>query len=73
MASNNSSKLMLLFLAASPVQIMVGWEYYRGFWRALRKWSFNMDSLVVLGAQSKRRTCKEFHLFSPAPSATTGT
>ena len=43
-------KLMVLFLLATPVQITVGWDYYRGFFRALRNWTFNMDSLVVLGS-----------------------
>jgi Cu+-exporting ATPase len=46
----DSSWLLILFLLASPVQLTVGWDYYRGFFHALRKWSFNMDSLVALGS-----------------------
>ncbi|HEY3322963.1 MAG TPA: heavy metal translocating P-type ATPase [Planctomycetota bacterium] len=50
--NDDKSKLFLLFLLATPVQITVGWEYYRGCIHALRKWSFNMDSLVVLGSSA---------------------
>ncbi|HYF51396.1 MAG TPA: HAD-IC family P-type ATPase, partial [Planctomycetota bacterium] len=48
--SSSNFKLMILFLLATPVQITVGWEYYRGFFRALRNYTFTMDSLVVLGS-----------------------
>ncbi|MFH0939440.1 MAG: heavy metal translocating P-type ATPase [Planctomycetota bacterium] len=45
-----SKKLFFLFILATPVQLTVGWDYYRGFFHALKKWSFNLDSLVVLGS-----------------------
>jgi P-type Cu+ transporter len=48
--SNDSNKLLLLFLLATPVQITVGWDFYRGCIHALRRWTFNLDSLVVLGS-----------------------
>jgi len=48
--NNDSSKMLLLFLLATPVQITVGWDYYRGFINALRRWTFNLDSLVVIGS-----------------------
>jgi len=44
------SKLLLLFLFATPVQILIGWDFYRGFFHALRKRSFNMDSLVAVAS-----------------------
>lgn len=47
---DDAAKLLILFLLATPVQITVGWDYYRGFFKALKRWSFNMDSLVVLGS-----------------------
>jgi Cu+-exporting ATPase len=50
LGGDSKSQALWLFLLATPVQITVGWEYYRGFLRALRAWSFNMDSLVVIGA-----------------------
>lgn len=34
---------------ATPVQFVVGWDYYVGAWRALRSGSANMDVLVALG------------------------
>ncbi|GMV82272.1 MAG: putative copper-exporting P-type ATPase V [Planctomycetota bacterium] len=52
MAGDSITKVMWLFLLATPVQITVGWDYYRGFFRALRRWSFNMDSLVVVGSSA---------------------
>ena len=49
-SSTNLYKLAILFSLATPVQIIVGWDYYRGFFRALRNCTFTMDSLVVLGS-----------------------
>jgi Cu+-exporting ATPase len=48
--TSSNVKLLMLFLLATPVQITVGWDFYRGFFRALRNWSFNLDSLVVIGS-----------------------
>ena len=48
--TNNSWKLMLMFLLATPAQIAVGWEYYIEFFKSLRRWRFNLDSLVVLAS-----------------------
>ncbi len=36
-------------ILATPVQLVVGWRFYRGAWRALRNLSGNMDLLVALG------------------------
>ena len=47
---DGEGKIMWLFLLATPVQITVGWEYYRGFFQALKSWTFTMDSLVVMGS-----------------------
>jgi Cu+-exporting ATPase len=49
---NERRKALCLFLLATPVQLTVGWEFYRGFWRALRRAAFNMDTLVVLGSSA---------------------
>ncbi|MEI6232154.1 MAG: cation-translocating P-type ATPase [Planctomycetota bacterium] len=46
--ANTSWKLMLLFLLATPAQIAVGWEYYIEFFKSIRRWRFNLDSLVVV-------------------------
>ncbi len=42
-----------LFLAlASPVQFYVGWDYYRGGYKALRNRSANMDVLIAMGSSA---------------------
>lgn len=38
------------FLLATPVQVLVGYDYYRGAWKSLRNGSANMDVLVALGS-----------------------
>lgn len=40
----------LMFALATPVQFYVGWDYYRGGWKALRNGSANMDVLVAMGS-----------------------
>jgi len=50
--ANDLPKALLLFLLATPVQITVGWDYYRGCIHALRRRTFNLDSLVVLGSSA---------------------
>ncbi len=37
---------------ATPVQVLVGWRFYRGAYRALRGGSANMDVLVSLGTSA---------------------
>lgn len=50
MGGDSKNRALWMFLLATPVQITVGWAYYMGFFRALRRFSFNMDSLVAIGA-----------------------
>jgi Cu+-exporting ATPase len=46
-----ASWVNLLFLALGlPVQVVVGRDFYRGAWNALRNRSANMDVLVALGS-----------------------
>ena len=40
----------LMLALATPVQFIVGADYYRGAWRSLRNRSANMDLLVALGS-----------------------
>jgi len=40
----------LMFALATPVQLWVGWDYYRGGWQSLRNGSANMDVLVAMGS-----------------------
>jgi Cu+-exporting ATPase len=41
-----------LAVLATPVQFFVGWQYYRGAYKALRNGSANMDVLIALGSSS---------------------
>ena len=52
LGGDSKHKALWLFLLATPVQITVGWEYYRSFFRALRAWRFNMESLIVIGSSA---------------------
>ncbi len=40
----------LLFALATPVQFVVGWQYYVGAFKALRGGSSNMDVLIAMGS-----------------------
>ncbi len=40
----------LLLALATPVQFVVGWQYYEGAFKALRSRSANMDVLVAMGS-----------------------
>jgi Cu+-exporting ATPase len=42
----------LLMVLASPVQLYVGWDYYRGAYKALLNRSANMDLLVAMGSST---------------------
>ena len=37
---------------ATPVQFIIGWQFYKGAYKALRSGSANMDVLVVLGTSA---------------------
>ncbi len=39
-------------ILATPVQFIIGWQFYRGAYKALRSGSANMDVLVVLGTSA---------------------
>lgn len=39
----------ILFILATPVQIIVGWNFYKGAWAAFRNKSANMDTLITIG------------------------
>jgi Cu+-exporting ATPase len=40
------------FALATPVQIVAGAQFYRGFWHALKRRTGNMDTLVAIGTSS---------------------
>ena len=39
----------VMFILTTPVQIWLGWQFYRGTWRGLKHFSANMDTLVAVG------------------------
>lgn len=45
-------KNYVLFALATPVQFVVGWQFYRGAWGALRNRVGNMDLLIALGTSA---------------------
>lgn len=40
------------FVLATPVQFYAGFQFYRGFWHALKRRTGNMDTLVALGTSA---------------------
>jgi len=42
----------LQLVLATPVQLGLGWRFYRAGWKALLAWSGNMDLLVALGTSA---------------------
>ena len=40
----------LMWALATPVQFVVGWQYYRGAFKSLRSGSANMDVLIAMGS-----------------------
>ncbi len=42
----------LQFLFATPIQFWAGWQFYRGFWGALKARTANMDSLIAIGTSA---------------------
>jgi len=43
---------MILWILATPIQFIVGYQFYVGAWNALRNRTANMDTLVVLGTSA---------------------
>lgn len=42
----------LLWVLATPVQFIVGWDYYRGSLHSLKRKSANMDVLIAMGSSA---------------------
>src|SRR5450756_1178014 len=42
----------VMFLLATPVQFIVGAQFYRGMWHALKRRSGNMDTLIAIGTSA---------------------
>ncbi|MBI3457252.1 MAG: copper-translocating P-type ATPase [Candidatus Rokubacteria bacterium] len=46
------SNHVVLFLLATPVHLWVGWQFHRGFWKALRHRTADMNTLVSVGTSA---------------------
>jgi Cu+-exporting ATPase len=42
----------LAFALVTPVQVVAGAQFYRGFWHALKRRSGNMDTLIAIGTSA---------------------
>ena len=42
----------LAFALVTPVQFYAGWQFYRGFWHALKRRTGNMDTLIAIGTSA---------------------
>jgi Cu+-exporting ATPase len=40
---------IISLILATPVQLLIGMDFYKGFWSSLRMKTFNMDSLIAIG------------------------
>jgi len=47
-----SWRRLLLLALATPVQFIIGWQFYRGAYKALRNGAANMDVLIALGSSA---------------------
>ncbi|MFH0714126.1 MAG: heavy metal translocating P-type ATPase [Candidatus Micrarchaeota archaeon] len=45
-------RMLLLFLLATPVQFIIGKNFYLGAWSALKNKSANMDTLIAVGTSA---------------------
>jgi P-type Cu+ transporter len=43
---------ILSLILATPIQFIIGADFYKGMWSALRMKTFNMDSLVAIGTST---------------------
>ncbi len=44
-----ASRLFVLLLLATPVEFIVGWQFWRSAWSSIKRFDVNMDTLVALG------------------------
>lgn len=50
MAWMTRTSAWIQFGLSLPVQLVVGWPFYVGAWKAAKRWQPNMDTLVALGS-----------------------
>jgi Cu+-exporting ATPase len=45
-------KDVILLVLATPIQFVIGWQFYRGAWMSLKNKSATMDTLIALGTSA---------------------
>ncbi|MGE5532585.1 MAG: copper ion binding protein, partial [Bacteroidota bacterium] len=50
MGATGARALLVMFVLGSAAQIIIGWQFYRNSWSALRHGMANMDVLIALGS-----------------------
>jgi len=55
----------ILWILATPVQFIVGWQFYKGAWTALKNKSSNMDTLIAVGTSAAYFYSVYVVLFAP--------
>lgn len=46
------NNFFVLWAVATPVQFWIGWQFYKGAWRAFRHRNANMDTLIAVGTSA---------------------
>ncbi|MBI5968623.1 MAG: copper-translocating P-type ATPase [Deltaproteobacteria bacterium] len=46
------TKHLILFFLTTPVQFWAGWQFYRGFWSALKHRTSDMNTLIAVGTSA---------------------
>lgn len=49
---SNQQTFLLQFLFATPIQFWVGWQFYRGAWKALKNRTSDMNTLIAVGTSA---------------------
>ena len=49
---SKQTNFFIQFLLATPVQFWVGWQFYVGFWKALKHKTSNMNTLIAVGTSA---------------------
>ncbi|GAB4287318.1 MAG: copper-exporting P-type ATPase CopA [Coriobacteriia bacterium] len=42
----------MMFALTTPVQFVIGWQFYRGAWHAIKRRAGNMDTLIAVGTSA---------------------
>jgi P-type Cu+ transporter len=58
----------ILFVLATPVQFIVGWQFYKGMWSALKNKTANMDTLIAIGTSAAYFFSLHTIIFNPMGS-----